>query len=318
MVQLSMKSNPERIVHSKEVIRSAEQITKEKHFKFRLLVKTLISNRTGKYLLFFFAYLRWVDDFIDEESNTISEKRNFLKGQLELFESILRGKIFSVTKLEENFLLYYLDYAHSINSNILIEGLRSILETFETDINKLATNGLIAKKEFDNYIATQTKSLFYIIYHFLMNGCDLDINNCPLASFYHLDLLRDLKEDADMGYINSNIEEIKNFNLDYNDLANDKNLVKWISFKVSEIEEMLTSELEIIREMPFKVKLFFFGLFPYVNAKMIRLKIYNYQLNYIDCETFNKEIKIKLLSITHSIRYFFKIFLVPNNHIVKE
>ena len=178
MVQLSMKSNPERIIHSKEVIRSAEQITKEKHFKFRLLVQTLISNRTGKYLLFFFAYLRWVDDFIDEESNTISEKRNFLKGQLELFESILRGKIFSVTKLEENFLLYYLDYAHSINSNILIEGLRSILETFETDINKLATNGLIAKKEFDNYIASQTKSLFYIIYHFLMNGCDLDINNC--------------------------------------------------------------------------------------------------------------------------------------------
>jgi hypothetical protein len=328
-----MKYNNHRIINLAEVIKSAEQITKEKHYKFRILVKIFISRRIGKYLLLCFAYLRWIDDFIDDKSNTIAEKRIFLANQKSLFESISNGNSSCVKVFEENFLLYYLDYAISINSTVLIDGLRNILNTFETDVNKLSinstvlidglrnilntfetdvnkleNNGLITQNELDKYIGIQTKALFNIIYNFLMHNSELNINYCVLPSFYHIDLLRDLKEDADMGYINVNIEDINEFKLNYYDLMNDKNLPEWIMFKLNEIEQILDGELEVIKKMPFKVKLFFYGLFPYINTKILRLRTYNYKLKGTVEETLMKEIKIYFLSIIHAIKFIKKIF----------
>ncbi len=303
-----MKYNNHRIINLAEVIKSAEQITKEKHYKFRILVKIFISRRIGKYLLLCFAYLRWIDDFIDDKSNTIAEKRIFLANQKSLFESISNGNSSCVKVFEENFLLYYLDYAISINSTVLIDGLRNILNTFETDVNKLENNGLITQNELDKYIGIQTKALFNIIYNFLMHNSELNINYCVLPSFYHIDLLRDLKEDADMGYINVNIEDINEFKLNYYDLMNDKNLPEWIMFKLNEIEQILDGELEVIKKMPFKVKLFFYGLFPYINTKILRLRTYNYKLKGTVEETLMKEIKIYFLSIIHAIKFIKKIF----------
>ncbi len=238
----------------------------------------------------------------------LSEKR---------FSEILQktaGKAISIKTdlniLEEHFLYYLIRYAHSVGNSIVIDEVLNMIITFETDIRRIENDGILSEDELDKYANGQASALFRILKSFLSAGQEknCDEKNIIFPALHHIYLLRDFSEDLALGYVNVSREDIDKFNLNVDDLMKDNRLTDWVEYKTLHIEKMLGEEITVFKELPLKYKIILYGLFPYINAKIIRLKIYNFRFKELVDKNLLKEIRIYFLSTIFSLKIFIRIF----------
>jgi len=293
-----------------EAFKLADKIIHDHKTKAWRLGKVFITKEKRNYLFLCHAYLMWVDNFVDNKGRTIDEKKKFIEKQKRLLVNLSSGNKTDINIFEEYFLYYLIQYAHSIRNSIVIDEVLNMIVTFETDIRRIENGGILSENELDKYANGQASALFRILKSFLSPRRENNCNekNIIFPALHHICLLRDFSEDLALGYVNVSREDINKFNLNVNDLMKDNRLTDWVEYKTLHIEKMLGEEITVLKEFPLKYKFILYGLFPYIYAKIIRLKIYNFKFKDIVDKNLLKEIRIYFLSTIFSLKIFIRIF----------
>jgi hypothetical protein len=306
-----MNFNSTSSLNFDEAVNAADKIMAKKNPKFRIISKLMISRKIRTYGYFCYYYLRWVDEYIDSNFNSLTEKKVFFENQKTLTYSIIKGENVKLNFTEEYFLLYFMNYALSQPTRLLVDSFTRLLGTIGDDIRRLENRGLFSENEKQSYMNENTKSLFNITNYFLVPESAFKYQtdfNCIRTLVYTF-LIRDLEEDFNLGYINISDEEIRRYQLNVVDLLNDNNLVIWYKDNFSLLNKWLNEDILILKKFPLKLKLFWFWQFPYCVHKMNRIKFYNYNPTIETKKSAVKEIKLYTLTILSTFKFIYKIFL---------
>ena len=315
-----MQVNSKLRLDLNEAIKRADKIIQDKSSKLRLVCKIFFTKKKRNYLFLCYAYLRSVDNFIDDRIKTIDEKKNFIKNQKSLLTSLLNKNGANINSVPEHFLYYIIRYAHSTGNTSLPDELSNMIKTFEWDLQRLENNGIYSQNELEQYISNQATSLFSIIYCFFpdQNG-EINIKsdtfsslnylfNLVFSSLHNLFMLGGFNEDLDSGYINITKEEFQIYDLNENDLANNEKLKVWVANKLALIEKLMDEQIAVVKTLPFKLKLYLYGFFPYQYIRIQRFKEYEYTIDDSDKKQFIKEVKVYLKTFIYEVKVFAEIF----------
>ena len=294
-----------------DAVKTADKIMTKKNPKLRRISKLMVSRKTRPYAYFCYYYFRWVDDYIDSKFNSLDEKKAFFKNQTTLAQLIINGENVKLNFTEEYFLLYFMNFALSQDTRLLVDSFTLLLGTIGDDIKRFQNGGLFSENEKQRYMNDNIKSFFIITNFFLQPKSAFKYQNkfnC-LRTLVHTFLINDLAEDYSLGYINISNEEIRKYQLDAADLLNDSSLVIWYKDSFAKINKWLNEDTLTLRKFPLKLKFFWFWLFPYCVHKMNRIIIYNYDSRKDLTRSAVKEIKIYSLTILSTFKFIYKIFL---------
>ncbi|MEJ2617869.1 MAG: hypothetical protein P8Z35_23140, partial [Ignavibacteriaceae bacterium] len=297
-----------------EASRISGKITRKRSPKLWLISHLMIPKEKRKYVFLSFGYLRWVDDFVDNPFNT--GKLEFIENQLNLLSFFTESSLYEYEKLkariknkEEFFLYYCISYAKLIdNIDPIYEGKRN-LEAIKMDAIRLRKQGIFTKQELNLYIHNLVGSVFNLSYNLFCPSVKIEKDDKFLGSFLHYVLMfRDFFEDLDSGYINYTREEIEKYNLDINNIKEDKNRITWMIDKYNECMKILENDIKVLKSLPVKLKLFWHPIYPYMIYELIRIKIYDYNFG-IKCEKkFLKEIRLYSELSRVLLKFYFKVF----------
>jgi len=294
-----------------DAVKTADKIMTKKNPKLRRISKLMVSRKTRPYAYFCYYYFRWVDDYIDSKFNSLDEKKAFFKNQTTLAQLIINGENVKLNFTEEYFLLYFMNFALSQDTRLLVDSFTLLLGTIGDDIKRFQNGGLFSENEKQRYMNDNIKSFFIITNFFLQPKSAFKYQNkfnC-LRTLVHTFLINDLAEDYSLGYINISNEEIRKYQLDAADLLNDSSLVIWYKDSFAKINKWLNEDTLTLRKFPLKLKFFWFWLFPYCVHKMNRIIIYNYDPSKDVTRSVVKEIKLYSLIVLSTFKFFYKIFL---------
>jgi len=295
-----------------DAVKTADKIMTKKNPKLRRISKLMVSRKTRPYAYFCYYYFRWVDDYIDSKFNSLDEKKAFFKNQTTLAQLIINGENVKLNFTEEYFLLYFMNFALSQDTRLLVDSFTLLLGTIGDDIKRFQNGGLFSENEKQRYMNDNIKSFFIITNFFLQPKSAFKYQNkfnC-LRTLVHTFLINDLAEDYSLGYINISNEEIRKYQLDAADLLNDSSLVIWYKDSFAKINKWLNEDTLTLRKFPLKLKFFWFWLFPYCVHKMNRIIIYNYDPSKDVTRSVVKEIKLYSLIVLSTFKFFYKIFFV--------
>lgn len=306
----SLRFSSELMVKFEDAVKTADKLLAEKNPKLKLLSKFMISHKLKPYASFCYYYFRWVDDYIDNKFNSIEDKKKFFKNQTCLVNSFMKCENGKANYIEEYFLFYFLEFIREQNAEFLIDEFKLLLITIGEDIKRLENNGIFSEHEMQRYMNDNIRSFFRIINFFLQPKSALiyqDNFNC-LRTLVCVFLINDLSEDFSLGYINLSAEELRRYQIDSSNLLDDKNLKKWFKDKFAVLNEWLEEDALVVKKFPLKLKLFWFGLFPYCVHKMNRIKIYDYNPRKDYRKNLLKESKLHLLTFLSVFKFSYKIF----------
>jgi len=305
-----MSFNNSPVAGFEEAVKTADKILRKKNPKFRKIGTLLVSKELRLYGYYCYYYLRWVDDFIDDNRNSTESKKIFFSSELNLVSAIASGKNVELNFPEEYFLVQFINYSILIGKPHLADLIIIMMKTIDQDINRLENDGIFSEAELQKYLDAEAESLFGIANIFLFPQKEIEYKNkfSCIKTFIKFSLVKHLIEDIDLGYVNISKEEIAMFNLDYDNLINDRNLKDWYSYKISKFKQEIVTEMEIVKVFPFKMKFFWFWVFPYCFHKFYRFKLYKYNPQEMKRKKLFKELYLYSFSIINIFRLFFKIF----------
>jgi len=149
-----------------------------------------------------YAYFRWVDDVIDEESGTSAERIAFVHRQQSLLEACYRGDIPNELCIEEWMLVELVRKDTEKDSGLQVY-LRNMMDVMVFDAQRRGR--VISQTELCNYSNMLAKAVTEAIYYFI--GHD-DIVPChetrymAVTAAHITHMLRDAMEDVENGYFN--------------------------------------------------------------------------------------------------------------------
>lgn len=149
-----------------------------------------------------YAYFRWVDDIVDVDSGSRSERRAFLERQKFLLESCYRGEKPRDTNIQEQMLVDLVQHDHEKNSG-LQSYLRNMMAVIDFDAKRRGR--LISQAELNEYTRWLAISVTEAMHYFIGHGWHAphDETRFEAVSAAHIThLLRDTLEDIQAGYFN--------------------------------------------------------------------------------------------------------------------
>ena len=224
-----------------EAVKAADKTMAEKNPKVRLLVKCMISHHIRPYAYFCYHYFRWVDDYIDNNSIPLKDKKSFYNEQVSKVTSCINREFVQTNFVEELFLRYLIEFLHERNAHFLMEDLKLLLKTIGDDIRRQENGGIFSQDEMQNYMNDILRSFFIITNYFLHPKIALQYRNdfIYLRTLVHIFLVNDLAEDFELGYINLSSEDLQQYHIDSTNLLTDKNLKIWFIDRFKRISEMV-------------------------------------------------------------------------------
>jgi phytoene/squalene synthetase len=171
--------------------------SKQTYFTIRLLVDhDRVDDAFRAY-----AYFRWVDDWLDIETRTRSQRSAFIQRQQSLIDACYRGETQLQVSPEEMLLV------ELIGTNREARGLekyiRGMMQVMTFDAARRGR--LISKSELEEYIfslsSAVTEAMHYFIGHDDPSPCD-DTRYEAVKGAHITHLLRDTLEDIEAGYFN--------------------------------------------------------------------------------------------------------------------
>jgi hypothetical protein len=210
-----------------EIIKTKNNI----FFIICILIKPFINN--FNVFAAAYAYMRWLDDIVDNISNNESTINNFLVHQRKLINNLYNGKNITTQIEQEKLLIDFINYDISIGCQ-LKEDFLIMLETLFFDLNR--RHKICTKFEIEEYSYRMAKSFSSFILHFL-NGENVKEKEeiITLASYgCQAYMLRDLAEDIKNGLINIDKETIDKYGINIKEPHCDQILI-WIRKKANHL-----------------------------------------------------------------------------------
>ena len=291
-------------INLKDAIDGARNIAQNTSPKVTFILERIVKNDRD-YLGMCYAYLRWVDDVVDDPNNSIPKKKEFIERQKKIIDSFQNNSEFEPLTKEEYFLFYIIEFALQKNLKKLIESVSLMIDTINWDVMRLEKDGVFSRNQLKSYIHNQLKSthgfISYFIYKEDINYSkyeNFEINNANVQMF----MLRDLKEDIDTGLINICREDIQYYNMNIRNLMEDENLSLWIKDQINLIIETLHNEISKIKILPTKLRMLYLFFSIYYLPIVIRYRIYGYYIGSSNKRNFIKEIRTYWQSLFISIK----------------
>ncbi len=172
--------------------------SKQTYYTIRFLVdRDLIEDAYRAY-----AYFRWVDDVLDADSGSSSERRAFLERQKSLLEACFRGEPPRDVDLQENMLVELVQHDHEKNSGLKAY-LHNMMLVMDFDVRR--RNRLISQAELADYTRwlaiAVTECLHYFIGHNDFSPHD-GTRYLAVSAAHIAHMLRDTADDFQVGYYN--------------------------------------------------------------------------------------------------------------------
>lgn len=302
-----MSTNNNNLTY-KSVFRFAAKSTRQ-HAKRLWLISHVLSPKQLREIEYLcHSYLRWVDDFIDHSKEPIEIKKKFLNTQTQYFEQLKNWSDVAPKCLEEACLYFFIKKCKELQMPHLITNAKEIFSSFEIDLERLEPGNYLTKPQQSEYVKRIHKGMFDFIYQLLMRK--QSENGKYVGTFYwHVNTLRDLKEDFQSGIINITKEEIEELKVQPSLQLTDPNLKFFIKYKVGIIEELFWKEAQDLHFMPFKVKLFWSAGYILIIFIINRIVCYDYQLKGMHNNSIIIEIKVLVKSIIKIIITYYKVFI---------
>ncbi len=271
----------------------SENIAKSKSPKAKFILDLIVGKNIRGYLNLCFAYLRWLDDFVDNPQNNIIEKISLVRRQKRLIENFSLFDEAAQFYIEESFLFHFIKFAISQQKTFLIDALKMMIDTIEMDALRLERSGIYDKEEMRAYIEKNSKAFFDIITWFVAPNNSYTLQNIYCGKFATmLFMLRDFEEDVKNGFINITKEDLELYDLDEHNIFISNNLNEWTEKRFKEIIEQLFIEAKIVKTFPIKLKLFNYYSQIYYLPKLLRIKVYNCNLRKAPQKKIKNEIKV--------------------------
>lgn len=149
-----------------------------------------------------YGYFRWVDDTLDADSASESERRDFLVRQKSLLEACYRGRTPQHSSLQENMLVELVQRDHAMPGG-LQSYLTNMMRVMEFDAARRGR--LISQAELNDYTRWLATAVTECIHYFVGHDAYAphDMTRYLAVSGAHIThMLRDTFDDAQVGYYN--------------------------------------------------------------------------------------------------------------------
>jgi len=193
-----------------------------------------------------YAYFRWVDDTLDEDSalpkitGTVVSAKNmsgaheritFLERQKSLLEKCYHGEIISNATPEENMLIKLVRHDHEKNSG-LQSYLRNMMQVMDFDARRRGRLISYADlNEYTHWLATAvTEAMHYFIGHDCFSPHN-EIRYLAVSGAHITHMLRDTFDDVQTGYFNMPREMLESNHIRPNDIHS-KPYRTWVQTRV--------------------------------------------------------------------------------------
>jgi hypothetical protein len=298
-----------------DAFRASAKLFRRRAVRLWILVNLYFPIKSRKYFYLCYTYLRWVDNYVDNPTNSKQSKKEFIEKQLELIECLsncqtdYRFLMNRLTYMEEIFIYYFIEYAGRINNCRLISEVKREIESILMDAERLLRDGIYSNKEFDEYIELASKPLFNIVYYFLFPNAETLSRQKSIGNFIgYIATYRDFFDDIKAGYINIGREDLLKYNLDVTNLQYDKNLTRWMGDKLPRLFSLMYEEISILKTMQLKLKLFWIGPYLVVLDLLIRIKVYDCRFGIKLKKDPIKELRIFIQSFVFNIKLLSRVF----------
>ena len=149
-----------------------------------------------------YGYFRWVDDIIDADSGSASQRRAFLERQESLLEKCYRGEAPRDANIQEKMLVELVQHDHEKNSG-LQSYLCNMMQVMDFDARRRGR--LISQVELNEYTrwlaSAVTEAIHYFIGHDGFAPHD-ETRYLAVSAAHITHMLRDTFDDAQVGYYN--------------------------------------------------------------------------------------------------------------------
>ena len=149
-----------------------------------------------------YGYFRWVDDLLDSDAGSASQRSSFLERQKSLLESCYLGQVPRDVDLEENMLVELIQHDREKNSGLQLY-LRNMMRVMDFDVRRRGR--LISQAELDDYTRWLSSSVTECIHYFIGHD-DFTPHDATrylaVAGAHIAHMLRDTFADARVGYYN--------------------------------------------------------------------------------------------------------------------
>lgn len=178
-----------------------------------------------------YAYFRWVDDCLDSVAGSTTERLEFVARQKSLLEACYSGEIVSSLSPQEMMLADLVHHDHEKNSG-LQSYLRNMMAVMVFDVERRGR--MISQAELTTYtqlLATAvTDALLYFIGHASPAPAS-ELRYLAVRGAHLVHMLRDMQEDASVGYFNIPQETLAAYDIAILDV-NHPAYQKWVHDRV--------------------------------------------------------------------------------------
>ena len=179
-----------------------------------------------------YGYFRWVDDILDADSGSGSERRAFLERQESLLEKCYRGESPRNATLHENILVELVQHDHEKNRGLQLY-LRNMMQVMDFDARRRGR--LISQVELNEYTGWLATAVMECIHYFIGHDGFTphdETRYLAVAGAHIAHMLRDTFEDVQAGYFNIPREVLEANHIGPQDVQSDAYRA-WVKSRVS-------------------------------------------------------------------------------------
>lgn len=218
-----MKTNPSQTLATEITWASSKQT----YYTIRYLVdREFIPDAYRAY-----AYFRWVDDYLDAESGTFSEKIAFVNRQQSLLEACYRREDPGNLSIEEEMLVDLVRNDKDKDSGLHFY-LNNMMAVMKFDVERRGR--LISQAELSEYSRSLATAVTEALHYFIGHTCSPPNNETrymAVRGAHVVHMLRDMEEDIATGYINIPSEYLEMHATSFKDV-DDPLFQKWVYNRV--------------------------------------------------------------------------------------
>jgi hypothetical protein len=168
-----------------------------------------------------YAYFRWVDDTLDAEAATESERDAFIERQKSLLRKCYRGDLSPDATTRGNMLVELIRNDHEKNSGLQIY-LRNMMQVMDFDAGRRGR--LISQVELNDYTRCLSTAVMECIHHFIGHDDFAphdEMRYLAVAGAHITHMLRDTFDDMRIGYYNIPREVLEENHIGPQDVQSD-------------------------------------------------------------------------------------------------
>lgn len=189
--------------------RLAEKITKAASRQSYYIVRLLVDQDLESSAYLAYAYFRWVDDYLDQESIARSERVAFINRQRSLMDRCYQED-WSSDISEEEIMLVNLIQRDKLENSSLQSYIRNMMAVMVFDAKRRGS--LISREELSTYTRHLSIAVTDALHYFIGHGCfspQIENRHLAAAGAHIAHMLRDTMDDLQAGYFNIPQEYLK-------------------------------------------------------------------------------------------------------------